>query len=80
MDGADLILKVKSEKNLARIPFIGITGAYVGRAKAEILNNFSIPVLSKPWDESELLDRVTGAFLGSALLARGVTAVAGVRR
>jgi len=66
MEGTELILKMKSEKSLVRIPIIVITGAHMGRGKANILNNFSIPALLKPWKEAELLDRVEGAFLGTA--------------
>jgi PAS domain S-box-containing protein len=66
MEGTEIILKMKSDKNLVRIPIIVITGAHMGRGKADILNSFSIPALLKPWRESELLDRVEGAFLGTA--------------
>jgi PAS domain S-box-containing protein len=66
MEGTEVILKMKSDKNMVRIPIIVITGAYVGRGKAEILNSFSIPALLKPWQEGELLDRVESAFMGTA--------------
>jgi PAS domain S-box-containing protein len=66
MEGTEIILKMKSDKNMVRIPIIVVTGAYLGRGKAEILNAFSIPALLKPWQETELLDRVEGAFLGTA--------------
>jgi PAS domain S-box-containing protein len=66
MEGTEVILKMKSDKNMVRIPIIVITGAYVGRGKAEILNSFSIPALLKPWQEGELLDRVESAFMGAA--------------
>ncbi|MFC1496993.1 ATP-binding protein [Verrucomicrobiota bacterium] len=68
MSGTEVILKIKSDKNRRRMPIIVITGANVDRSKAEILRSFSIPALSKPWDESELLDRLAGAFLGRAAL------------
>ena len=70
MEGTEVILKLKSDKSKARIPIIVVTGAEVGRARAQILNSFSIPALSKPWQESELLDRIEGAFLGVAALNR----------
>ena len=68
MEGTEVIIKMKSDKNMMRIPIIVITGAHVGRAKAHILNSFSIPALSKPWKEAELLDRIGGALLGIATL------------
>lgn len=70
MDGTEVILKLKSDKATARIPIIVVTGADVGRGRAQILNSFSIPALSKPWQESELLDRIEGSFLGVAALGR----------
>ena len=70
MEGSEVILQMRSDKNLMRIPVIVITGANVGGAKAEILSSFSIPALSKPWQESELLDRVEGAFLGATAFSR----------
>jgi len=66
MEGSDVILKMKSDKHLMRIPVIVITGAHLGRSRSQILNSFSIPTLLKPWDEADLLDRVEGAFLGVA--------------
>lgn len=70
MDGTDVILKMKSEQGTMRIPIIVLTGAHVGGAKAQILNNFSIPAVAKPWSESDLLDRIEGALLGVAVLGR----------
>jgi len=68
LDGSGVILRMKSSEEMMRIPVIVVTGAHVGKARAQILNNFSIPALSKPWRESVLLDRVAGAFLGAATL------------
>jgi PAS domain S-box-containing protein len=70
MEGTEVILQMRGDKDLMRIPVIVITGANVGGAKAEILSSFSIPALSKPWQESELLDRVEGAFLGATAFSR----------
>lgn len=70
MEGTEVILKLKSDKATARLPIIVVTGAEVGRGRAQVLNSFSIPALSKPWKESELLDKIEGAFLGVAALNR----------
>jgi len=70
IDGSEVILRMKSDKATTRIPVIVVTGAHVGRAKGEILQNFAIPAVSKPWQEAELLDRVEGAFMGTAALGR----------
>ena len=63
-----MILKMKSDKEMIRIPIIVITGAHVDGAMAQILRNFAIPALLKPWQEPELLDRIEGALLGAATL------------
>ena len=70
IDGTEIILRMKGDKSTMRIPIIVITGADVGHAKAQVLNSFSIPALSKPWQESELLDRIEGALLGAAALSQ----------
>lgn len=70
MDGTEIILKMKSTASLVRVPIIVVTGAHMGRAKAEILSSFAVPAMAKPWQESELLDRVEGAFLGQAVFNR----------
>ena len=68
MDGTEVILKMKSDKRFMRIPIIVVTAGNVGKARAHILNSFSIPALSKPWQESALFDKLEGAFLGMATL------------
>ena len=68
LDGAGVILKMRSERETMRIPIVVITGADVGRERAELLDGYSIPAMSKPWEESELLDRIAEAFLGQASL------------
>ncbi len=66
LDGAGTVLRMKSEKTLMRIPILVVSGAHVSRAGAEILQNFSIPALRKPWKEQDLLECVEEAFLGGA--------------
>ncbi|MDD4872342.1 MAG: ATP-binding protein [Kiritimatiellae bacterium] len=70
IDGSEVILRMKSDNTMTRIPVIVVTGAHVSRAKGEILQNFAIPAIPKPWQEAELLDRVEGSFLGSAALSK----------
>jgi PAS domain S-box-containing protein len=62
-DGTELILMMKGGKGTARTPIVVITGANLSRAKAQILQSFSIPVFAKPWDEDELIDKVEEALL-----------------
>jgi CheY-like chemotaxis protein/anti-sigma regulatory factor (Ser/Thr protein kinase) len=66
MDGTEVILRLKGDKKTMRIPVIVVTGAHVGSSKAQVLGNFGIPAMPKPWKEKDLLDRIEGAFLGRA--------------
>ena len=66
LDGTGVALRMKSEKSMMRIPIIVVSGAHVSKAGAEILRNFSIPALRKPWKEQDLLESVEEAFLGGA--------------
>ncbi len=65
LEGSEVILRLKSDAATVRIPVLVLTGAHIGQSKVDILRNFGIPVLAKPWDETELLDGVANAFLGS---------------
>ena len=69
-EGMDTILSMRHDEELMRIPLIVITSLNIGSAKAEVLNGFSIPVLSKPWKEAELLDRIEEAFLDAGAFGR----------
>jgi PAS domain S-box-containing protein len=69
-DGTDLILKMKSDKALMRIPIIAMVDSDISRGKSEILQGLSIPVLSKPWEVSELMDRVERALLAVSASTR----------
>ncbi|OVE75906.1 hypothetical protein BVX97_03070 [bacterium E08(2017)] len=68
MDGTEVILKMKSDKTYMGVPIIVVTGGNLSGAKAEILNGYSIPALSKPWVEEELVDTIYESFLGKAAL------------
>lgn len=69
MDGSEIILKLKANKQYRRLPIIVITGANLDAVKTEILRGFSIPVLTKPWVENEFLEKIEKAFLGVAAIA-----------
>jgi CheY-like chemotaxis protein len=64
MEGLELILKMKSSKELARVPMIVVTQNTLDAGKREILANFSTPILTVPWQKSELRACVEGVFLG----------------
>ena len=65
IEGSEIILRLKGDSATVRIPILVLTGAHLSRSKADVLRNFGIPAISKPWDEGELLDGVANAFLAS---------------
>jgi DNA-binding response OmpR family regulator len=63
MDGTELILKLRSEKNYADMAFIALTGVAVSAARAEVLSSFAVPMMTKPWDEAALVERIASVFM-----------------
>jgi len=47
-----------------------VSGVAVGKAKQQVLTSLSVPLLTKPWEKSELLDRIEDAFLGPVAFMR----------
>jgi DNA-binding response OmpR family regulator len=66
MEGTELVLKLKGDRQVRSLPIVAMTGVEVGMAKRQILKSFSIPLVTKPWDLSELLDRVEEGFASVA--------------
>jgi PAS domain S-box-containing protein len=64
MAGTELILKMKSDRELKSIPLIAVGGAGLNKARQQILKSFSIPLLPRDWNVTILLDLVEEAFLG----------------
>jgi len=63
MEGRDVIMSLKSSPETARIPVLAMSGAQLDRSVSDLLRNFGIRVISKPWDAIELLDGIAHAFL-----------------
>jgi PAS domain S-box-containing protein len=63
MAGAELLLKMKGSKPLARVPLVVVTAENVGGPKGEVLRNFSIPFVGIPWRNAELLEIAEESFL-----------------
>lgn len=68
MDGVELIVKMKGENILKRLPVIVVSGIPLGPEREQILKSLGIPVMKKPWDESEFLEHLAGVFLGSGYM------------
>ncbi len=64
MTGTELILKMKSDRELRNTPLIAVGGDGLNKARQQILKSFSIPLLPQDWTETILLDLVEEAFLG----------------
>ncbi len=62
--GRDVIMKMKSNPNSARIPVMVMTSMALNSSLSDILRNFGIPVMTKPWDQTKLIDGIANAFLG----------------
>ncbi len=70
MEGSEVIIRLKSDAATGRIPVLAMTGAPLGRNKEDILRNFGVNIISKPWNEAELLDGLVNAFLGGLPFAQ----------
>ncbi len=68
MGGMEMILKIKSDKALMKIPVIVVSGIEIDQAKREILRRFSVPILPKPWENEELLENVAESLISSGAL------------
>ena len=67
MPGTELILQTKSDEALRKIPLIAVTGAGIDKAKEQIMKSFAIPLLTKPWQEKQLIRTLEDVFFsGSA--------------
>jgi signal transduction histidine kinase len=78
MDGVELIAKVKANTETRGLPILVVTGTSLDIAKQKILDNFGVPVLSKPWRTAELAQKIEDAFIGRHRHANGVLAEAGI--
>ncbi|MGQ9662634.1 MAG: ATP-binding protein [Kiritimatiellia bacterium] len=70
IEGTDVILTLKGDKELMRIPIIVVSGILLSEARAKLLKSFSIPIFSKPWDETDLLELLAGSIMGNAPFER----------
>ena len=68
LQGTEVILKMREDPVLMKIPVIVVSESNIGEAKSHLLNSFSVPSLSKPWKRAEFLDLVSGAFLGKGAI------------
>lgn len=66
--GTALLRRIKGEKKYRKVPVVAITGAWLDMRTAEAMRNFSVPLISKPWQPEELIARINAACLGVATL------------
>lgn len=62
MNGSQVILQLRGRRDRSRLPVLAVSGAEPVGPVAEILHRFSIPLLTKPWKQDELLARIGTAF------------------
>jgi DNA-binding response OmpR family regulator len=58
----DLIAALKADHRLRGIPILGLTGATLDSDRIRLLDEFGIPLLPRPWQESYLLDCMEDVF------------------
>jgi len=76
LDGVAMIAEIKAHPAWRHIPIIAITSSELDRTRREILEGFSIPTLSKPWELDYLLDLIETTVFGMRYLnadAMGLT-------
>jgi PAS domain S-box-containing protein len=61
--GAELVMKLKSNKRLMQTPIVGVADGAVGAAAQQIIRTFSIPTLTAPWEDAKLSSAVADGFL-----------------
>ncbi len=61
--GTDVILKLKANLDMMRMPVVVLTGLPLNEKQSRVLKNFGIPSLQKPWREDVLREHVEMAFL-----------------
>ncbi len=69
--GCDVIFSLKSRPEMRRIAIVAVTGGNLTVDRSEVLRQFGIPSLAKPWREVELLDQMESALMGMAVLPQG---------
>lgn len=66
MRGCDVILALKSSATLRYVPIVVIAGPAVDENRLDVLTQFAVPTLPKPWKQEELQDTIEGALTGIA--------------
>ena len=67
MGGIDLISQIKIDKNLHELPIVAITGAILDAEKQDVLDSFSIPVITKPWQVEDFMTAIENTIAGRDL-------------
>jgi CheY-like chemotaxis protein/anti-sigma regulatory factor (Ser/Thr protein kinase) len=70
MDGAELASKLRADRAFRHLPILMITAAELDRAKRDVLEEFRIPILAKPWVKEELIRCIEDAAYGKHYLER----------
>ena len=64
MRESNLVFRMKVDPDLKGILLVGVARGSLDPAMRGILNGLEIPVLSTPWREEDLLDRIEAAIKG----------------
>ena len=70
LDGAELALRVRDDRRTQRLPLIALAREAPARAKLDVLQQLNVPVLSQPWREADILNRIAMVFAGRGPASR----------
>jgi PAS domain S-box-containing protein len=68
MDGLELVLHVRDDRRMQRLPAIALTRDTLVRPKLDILQRLNIPTLPLPCREADILGRIAAAFGGRGVM------------
>jgi CheY-like chemotaxis protein len=77
MHGCDLIVMLKCSERLRNIPILAVSGANLDEPRLEVLTRFDIPLLPKPWQAPEFLERFENVLMGMRVFQKPLPAAQG---
>jgi PAS domain S-box-containing protein len=69
--GTEIFLQLRNDRRSQRMPAIALSREALSRGCQEILQKIGVPILPIPWRENELMSRISNAFSGRTVIARG---------
>ncbi|MDD5704436.1 MAG: ATP-binding protein [Kiritimatiellae bacterium] len=67
LPGAEVVLQLRNDRRLARLPIVAITGETLVRAQIDMFKAFAIPLLAKPLRDHDLAGHLSAVFFDRGL-------------